>query len=310
MAEDFYNDDYGGDYYDGGGYGGDGMTIEYAPYEPTWGLDLPQFEPEPFAPYIPEWGLELPTLEFFSDPYLPDLPFYQGPSFEEVLGMTDWFNEPPGFEVYNKDYFGQYEVIPELPDISGPFYGLPYVSDYNYWQSTPYTPIFPDLPAPRPPVGPSPATQQPNLPPACPGGYYHPYPIGHPQQNECRPFPPAPTPSPTQQQQRPPQQAPAPAPRPSQQQQQCPTGYYRDSATGQCKPIPRCTTPGTVFDPARGICVPQGRALSPLPSEAGDILSNLKNLPWWVWAAGLGALLLLGKDDDGRKTTVVHRRAS
>jgi len=228
-----------------------------------------------------------------------------------------------------------YEQAP-LPDISLPSYGLPYIPNYDYWQSPPYIPVFSDLPTPQPPVGSlpqSPATQQPNLPPACPGGYYHPYPIGHPQQNECRPFPPAPTPAPAPPQQRPQQPSSgggAQAPRPP--QQQCPTGQYRDQATGQCKPIPqgqpqqcptgyyrapsgqcmpipRCTTLGTTFDLSRGICVPQGQAVLPAPSEADDLLANLKKLPWWIWLA-LGGFLLLGRDEDGRTTTVRYRRAS
>jgi hypothetical protein len=220
-----------------------------------------------------------------------------------------------------------------LPDTLGPetFYGLPYIPDPFL---TPYTPIFPDLPPPAPPpVAPlpqSPATQQPGLPPACPGGQYHPYPIGHPQQNICIPFPPAQTsstPSP------PKQTAPAPVPAPkAQQQQKCPTGYYLDPATkqckpipqgqpqscptgyfrastGQCLPIPKCTTPGTVFDQARGLCVPKGQAISPLPEGVEGLFGELGKLPWWLWLA-LGGLLLLSRDgEDGKKTTVTYRRA-
>src|SRR6266508_2700023 len=90
-------------------------------------------------------------------------------------------------------------------------------------------------------------------------------------------------------------------------QQQCPQGYYRTS-TGQCLPIPKCTTPGTVFDQARGTCVPKGQAVSPLPGEAEDFFANLKNIPWWVWLA-LGGAFLLSRDDGGKKTTVTYRRA-
>jgi hypothetical protein len=184
-----------------------------------------------------------------------------------------------------------------LPDVSFPFYGLPYIPDPFL---TPYNPVFYELPvppAPQQPLPTSPSTQQPNLPPACPGGTYHPYPIGHPDQNKCVPFPPAQT-GPSQQ-----QKPPAP------QQQKCPTGYYLDPVTRQCKPIPRCTTPGTVFDQARGICVPKTQAVSPLPEGAGGLFDELKKLPWWIWLA-LGGLLLLGKSDDGRTTTVRYRRAS
>jgi hypothetical protein len=258
-----------------------------------------------------------------------------------------------------------------LPDISNqPFYELPYVPDPFL---TPYTPIFPEGPAPLPPVitplipltvqpppqtplpqtpttGPQPIA--PGLPPACPTGQYHPYPIGHPQQNVCIPFPPAqvsksPAPipagatggstskSPTQQQ-KPPAQQTCPTgyckhpttgqciPIPSgyarhpqtqvctpaqQQQQKCPTGYY-GPVNGQCLPIPKCTTPGTVFDQARGLCVPKDQAISPLPEPGGldDLFGGLKEIPWWLWLAAAG-LLLLSRDSDGKKTTVTYRRA-
>lgn len=240
-----------------------------------------------------------------------------------------------------------------LPDVSFPFYELPYIPDAFL---TPYTPIFPDLPEPLPPIvtpvipftvpappqtplpttpttGPQPIA--PGLPPACPTGQYHPYPIGHPDQNKCVPFPPAQTGS------KPQQQKPAAssggassggAQQKPQQQQQCPKGYYRDPATGQCKPIPqgqpqscptgyfrastgqclpipKCTTPGTVFDQATGLCVPKDQAISPLPEGVEGLFDELKNLPWWVWLA-LGGLILLSRDGDGgKKTTVTYRRA-
>jgi hypothetical protein len=232
-----------------------------------------------------------------------------------------------------------------LPDSLGPetFYGLPYTPDPFL---TPYTPIFPDLPAPLPPIvtptfpftvapppqmplpqtpttGPIPIA--PGLPPACPVGQYHPYPIGHPDQNRCVPFPPAQvktspqaipagaagggssaskspvTQKPPSQQQCPQGQYRDPItgqckPVPQGQPQACPAGYYRTSA-GQCLPIPKCSTPGTVFDAAVGLCVPTAQAIAPV-DEFGSIFGGLKNIPWWLWAAAAG-LLLLGRDDDG-----------
>jgi hypothetical protein len=384
YEDDYYGG--GGGYYDGGGmaveygtgdyggggwgfdttswptfdeyYGGGGEPIDYAPgfdsssgfldlgggylYDPSTGGILDTgFQEIPYAPYEP-----MPLNPY--EPSLPDLPFYPGISREDLaFAWEERFAEPIGFESYNRDYFGQYEVIPELPDLPETYFPLPYVP-YDYGQLPPYIPpIIEPTPPPPPPLPPSPASSQPNLPPACPGGQYHPYPIGHPQQNACVPFPVSTTPAP-QQQPRPSGGASsggstsAPKP-PSQQQQQpkpapppCPPGYYRDPATGQCRqipqgqpqqcpigyyrapsgqclPIPRCTTPGTVFDAARGICVPQGQAVSPVsPSgagELGDLFGDLKKLPWWVWLAA-GGLLLLGKDDDGgKKTTVTYRRA-
>lgn len=241
-----------------------------------------------------------------------------------------------------------------LPDTPFPFYELPYIPDAFL---TPYTPIFPDLPEPLPPIitpliplttqpppqtplpqtpipGPQPIA--PGLPPACPTGQYHPYPIGHPQQNACVPFPPAqvsksPAPipagasggggasqpkSPVQQKPQqpcPPNQYRDPAtgqckPIPSGQPQSCPTGYFRAS-NGQCLPIPKCTTPGTVFDQATGLCVPKDQAISPLPEGVEGLFDELSKLPWWIWLA-LGGLILLSRDGDGgKKTTVTYRRA-
>lgn len=244
-----------------------------------------------------------------------------------------------------------------LPDISNqPFYGLPYIPDSFL---TPYTPIFPDLPEPLPPVitpliplnvqpppqvplpqipTPGPQPIAPGLPPACPSGQYRPFPIGHPDQNKCVPFPPAQTGSRPQAQPKP-SAAPGgtastskpPAQKPP-AQQACPKGYYRDPATGQCKPIPqgqpqacpsgyfrasngqclpipKCTTPGTVFDQATGLCVPKDQAISPLPEGVEGLFDELSKLPWWVWLA-LGGLILLSRDGEGgKRTTVTYRRA-
>ncbi len=188
---------------------------------------------------------------------------------------------------------------------------IPLQSFYDYWQSPPYVPTFGDgeyFPLPPPPSD----VTQPNLPPYCPAGQYHPYPIGHPQQNLCVAFPAATTNAP-----KPPTStsgAPSSAPKPPAQQpkpptqQQCPQGYYR-VANGQCLPIPRCVAPGTVFDQARGICVPKSQAVSPLSSEVSDLFANLKNIPWWVWLTLGGAFLLSRDDGGGKKTTVTYRRA-
>jgi hypothetical protein len=98
-------------------------------------------------------------------------------------------------------------------------------------------------------------------------------------------------------------------PIPQGQPQSCPSGYYRAS-NGQCFPIPKCTTPGTVFDAARGICVPRAQAISPVSEsgELGDLWANLKGLPWWLWLALAGAFLL-SRDSDGKTTTVRYKRS-
>jgi hypothetical protein len=323
MAEDFYTDDWGYDdasyYYDGGGGGdyygsggddfyygygaGETQPIDYLPSQETTYFDFGQ-------------GYDTGLWQGFEsqqvggdDLYSAYWNYYMGLGYDPLVAADLAYEDASAGSI--QTITSEQAPAPELPEIF-PYYGLPYVPDY--YQSPPYI----ELPeGPYYPLPPSPQeqlpTQQPNLPPYCPQGQYHPYPIGHPQQNICVPFPAAPTP---QTQQRLPgqqptgqTQAPRPAEQPRPTQQQCPTGYYR-APTGQCLPIPRCTTPGTVFDQATGRCVPQGQAVSPLPipSEAKDLWANLKELPWWLWVA-LAGLLLLGKDDDGRKTTVVHRRA-
>lgn len=329
MGADFYEDDYeGGGYYDGGGYdlaadlGGDffyGYGADTGAEYGDSGYSPGGNGPIDYASYEQQWGLEAPPIDSIPDSAFGGNDLF-GAYYDYYLDMGLDPVQAAGFAA--EDAAGGSiqtftdEAAP-LPDLSFPFYGLPYVPNYDYWQSPSYVPTFYELPVPPPPaqsLPTSPTTQQPNLPPACPGGQYHPYPIGHPQQNVCVPFPPLPAPQP----QRPSGQqsgggssAPKPPaqqqqPKPP-QQQQCPTGYYRAS-NGQCLPIPRCTTPGTVFDAARGICVPRSQAVSPLPSSGEDILSSLKNLPWWFWA-GLGALFLLNRDDE-RTTTVRYRRAS
>lgn len=164
--------------------------------------------------------------------------------------------------------------------------GLPRVSDYD-WQDYitpwPYTP--PDLN--WDPWGdlfggaPGGSAASPNLPGACPPGTYHPYPIGHPQQNECAPFPtdPAARARAQQQQQRQAQQARAAQ---QQQQQNCPRGQYRNLKTRRCEPIPTCPT-GQVFSPAQGRCI----------SRAAAQQAQSQGFPWLWLLLGAGALLAL-----------------
>jgi len=350
MGADFYNDDYytgggdsgayggGGDgYYDGGGsldygfdttswptfdqyygtsdigaggdfnygYGFDaGLPPDYAPgFGPETGfMDLGGgYAYDPSTDSILDTGLQQPGSDLFGAFF----DYYSAQGYDDYTAMQMASEGASAGSILMETYEQGTTQPPIFPDIQ--YFPLPYVPDYNYWQSPPYVPDFEQYyPLPLPPSD----SAQPNLPPYCPAGQYHPYPIGHPQQNVCVPFPQAITQAP-----KPPtgtSGAPAPAPKPPAQQkpptqQQCPAGYYK-AANGQCLPIPRCTTPGTVFDQARGICVPKSQAVSPLPGEAEDFFANLKNIPWWVWLA-LGGAFLLSKDDDGKKTTVTYRRA-
>lgn len=345
MGADFYTEDYlqnggggGGGYYDGGGdigAGGDfnyGYGTEGSPVaDQAWGLDTtswPTFEeyygggglPPDYAPgFGPETGFMDLGGGYVYDPSTGDVldtglwqGGFDGSRSSDLYGAYLDYYMNQGLDFYEASALASeqaaagsiltptYEQAP-LPDV-GPFYGLPYIPNYDYWQSPPYIPTFPEeyFPLPPPPLPPSPATQQPNLPPYCPQGQYHPYPIGHPQQNVCVPFPVATTPSPQPRPAGQPSGGAPSAPRPPAQQQRRPPQQQR------------CTTPGTVFDQATGRCVPRGQAISPLPipSEAKDLLTNLKELPWWVWLAAGGLLLLSQSGEERKKVTVQHRRAS
>lgn len=86
----------------------------------------------------------------------------------------------------------------------------------------------------------------PRLPPACGVGTYHPYPIGHPQQDECVPFP--------GWENGPPQGTPKPTATPGGLQiPHCPTGQARYPQTLKCVPI-QCPT-GTRRNPLSGLCI-------------------------------------------------------
>lgn len=285
MAEDFYIDDYGGgDYYNGGGggdYYGSGVGDDF-----TYGYGFDSQEP---------------TTVGSDDLFLDYLDYYLGQGYDDQValdladtGASTGQPAPIIVETYTP-------YLPEpvlLPDIR-PF-SLPYISTpFDPFQFQP--PSIPFLPESQPlPPGV-------RLPPACAGGTYHPYPIGHAQQDICVPFPPAPKPPAQQTQQQ--QQTPKPPAQqqkpPTQQQQPCPATHCKHPQTGQCLPIPqgyarhpqtqvcipRCGS-GTVFDQATGRCVPQGQAISPLPSEFDEMFADLKKLPWWVWAGLAGVVVL------------------
>lgn len=375
---------YEGDYYGEEFYGvGDGYSGGYGGYDPfgyEFGIDE-----IPYAPYEPEPLNEPNYQDSGSDLYFDYLDYYLGQGYDTATADQYAWEDSQG-AAFQLEGEGQLPV--EQPPIVGDWWNVPYTPLLPPMETPPYTPYEPPAPEP-PPLPQSPATQQPNLPPACPTGSYHPYPIGHPQQNVCVPFP---TQQQRPQQQPRPQASPSPSggasqPRPQQQQQQpscptyckhpqtgqwfrtpsgytcapvtqvctpisgqqqanCPTGQVRNPSTGQCVTVPQCATPGTVFDARTGRCVPFAQAQQPLcppgywpnfntkrcepipqcqtglvfdqtkglcvtPSELdGDILEELKKLPWWVWAALGGFFLLSRSDEGGKKTTVTYRRAS
>jgi len=324
-----------------------------------------------------------------TDLYLDYLDYYLGQGYDYDTADQQAWQDAQGGAVQLEGE-GQLPVT-ELPPYIPFDWNIPYQSYLPPLETPPYIPYEPPVPEP-PQLPQSPASQQSNLPPACPGGQYHPFPIGHPQQNICVPFPSTQTQQPAKPQ---PQtgggsssggsssgskpqtqqncasnqckhpttgqcittpqgyyrdpQTQVCRPIPQQQQQTCPAGQYRSPSTGQCRTIPQCGA-GTVFDQRTERCIPIGQAQQPacpsgyypnydtrrcekipacepglvfdpnakqcvLPSQLspgadGDILSSLKSIPLWLWLAGLGAFLLLGKDNEGRTTTVRYRRAS
>jgi hypothetical protein len=326
MAEDFYTDDYyGGDFYDGGySYtgdvsfltnGGGGGSDYYAPVDDFYygyGFDSPvapiDYAPLPMPEYEPLPYVEPIDLDFFGLPPapLPDLPIYQQEEFFPVLPFTPLpdvgFIEPlPPIELFPEVIQMETEpsqapietpvILPELAP--APFVPTPIDLDpFGDFFELPYVPL-PE--APPPPPGKLGPCDTPNgLPGVCPQGQYH------PQANpcECVPFPPATTQT---QQPKPPtgQQQPTTAPKPPttapQQQQQapqvCPTGYCKHPQTGQCMQIPY----GYARHPQTQICVLASQQTSPIPSEVETAFDDIKKLPWWVWAAGVGLVLLSGR---------------
>jgi len=296
MAEDFYIDDYGGSYYDGGSgadlyLNGGGYTpgIDYAP------IDYALYEPMPLEP---------PSFE-----PLPEPSFSSGNYFEDYLDLYLELGYDPltAVDLAAQDA-QQVSIVAEttyapapLPDVSLPT--IPYITSYvpTFWEGFPEGDYF-ELPPP-PKLGP--CNTETGLPGPCAGGFYH------PQYDPCAciPFPPALAPTRTPQQQQQPQTPRPPTqqtPRPPAQPQTCPVTHCKHPTTGQCIPIPQ----GYTRHPQTQVCTAQPGQVSPLPipTEAKDMFENLKELPWWVWVAGAGLLLL--SQGGERTTTVRYRRAS
>lgn len=257
MAEDFYLNDYGGGFYNGGG--GGFAPIDYAPYEPV-PLEPPVFEPLPtfptfeeipFAPYEPV-PLEPPVFDTFPEgPYfeLPYLPYEPVPLEPPVFETLPEYPRSAG-EVYSDlyEYYLSIGVDPfaasslaeqeaeaitggiVIPDIAPtptapppvlpelpPYTPIPYSTPFTPWETPP---IIPELEIYFPLPPPPPKLGPCNTPDGLPP--YCPTGTYHPTWDPCScvPFPPA---QPSQQRPRP--DAPttqSPAPKPPTQQQSKP----------------------------------------------------------------------------------------
>lgn len=123
--------------------------------------------------------------------------------------------------------------------------------------------------------------QTPTLPGYCPVGTYHPYPIGHPQQDICIPFPGTDTLTQSGQSQR----KPATTFPGMSLDPRCPQGQVFDPQLNKCVAAPECPQ-GLQFNAQTGRCEAQTQAA-------------MWGIPWWVWlllaAAGVA---VLSRDDD------------
>ena len=247
---------------------GDYWNVPYQSY-------LPTFETPPYTPYEP------PAPE---PPPLPPSPASQQPNLPPACKTGEYHPFPLGHQRQNEC--------------------VPFPSAQTQTPSKP-------KPQTSPGSGSSGGSSGGSKPPAqqqCSSGQ-----CKHPMTGQCIPIP--------QGYSRHPQtQVCTPA---TQAQTGCPTGYCRHPQTGQwiatpagyyCNPqnqvcTPRCTTPGTVFDQAKGRCVPRAQATSPIPGSqpegeelpegVEDLFDQLGKLPWWVWAALAGVVVLNSKDDTG-----------
>lgn len=311
MAEDFYIDDYGGGYYDGGysdvsylANGGGGYDYSYydpfyeevadqfLPFEPLPGeldfypLPMPVYEPLPYIEPIPI------DEQFFGLPYegfepLPDLPIiYSDPFFlhelyDPSLTLETIATQEPETLPYLSPMVLPYVPYREPVDIPDQFIEFPFIEPFP-------------LPSPQTPLPCAGRTPDGHIP-SCPAGYGR----GPYGSDPCLCYPlPAPKP-PAGTQPKPPTQTQSPAPKPTtqqqaqQQQQACPAGYCKHPQTGQCMPIPV----GYARHPQTQVCV----AASQVPaSTEPDILASIKELPWWVWLAA-GGVLLLSQGGGGRR---------
>lgn len=135
-----------------------------------------------------------------------------------------------------------------------------------------------------------------SLPGYCPVGTYHPYPIGHPQQDLCAPFPEWMTGSArTTQQRQSPQTSGATQPaRTSARPLGIPPGYWLNPATGMIEPIPACPA-GLVFDEFVGRCVAPGEL------TGGDASGSKDNSLLWLLLIAAGVLVVSDRGSGGGK---------
>lgn len=136
------------------------------------------------------------------------------------------------------------------------------------------------------------------LPKPCYGATYHPYPIGHPQQDLCEPYPDNNTAAKKQAaQQKKTQQAAANAMKAAQkkQDQACPKHpqglpVWKNPQTGKCEVVPQCPQ-GSKFDSATRRCL--------TPAQVKELYGD-NSWIWWLVGGGV-ALMIVTRDSGGRR---------
>jgi len=157
-------------------------------------------------------------------------------------------------------------------------------------------------------LGPGPAPLDPQygpagtgqgLPKPCYGPTYHPYPIGHPQQDLCVPYPEnAPSAKKQVNAEKKAQQAALSAAKKAQQaaDRACPKDpqgrpVWHNPTTNKCELVPPCTTPGTKFDSTTKRCL--------TAAQAKELYGDNNWLLWLLIAAGALVIINSGGGSGG-----------
>ncbi len=244
--------------------------------------------------YPDEWAT--PWASGYAGEYWPVNPFAAGEPSGGDSSFWDSFYRyvEMGFSAIDAEWLAQQDAQ-QLPEShSGPWWD-PSWTTQPAWDLWPVVgPNIQELPPPPAP-----------LPGVCPTGQYHPYPIGHPQQNACAPL------------------SNDPAQRQRQQQQEqtrtvtrlptvsrtgtmtsalpsspCRVGQWMNPTTRRCEPLPTCA-PDQIFSPSQRKCVAAG--------ARQGLTDLLRKMPWPMWIV-LG-LLLAGTLASGRSGESKRKRA-
>lgn len=239
------------------------------------------------------WGDDYSDYADYSyDPWTSFLPGTGAGDSDGGSGFWDsfYYYLSLGYDQFEAELLAQqYPGIANLPaGYEGPWWDPSWVPPPN-WYPWPVTgPNIQELPTPPAP-----------LPGACPTGQYHPYPIGHPQQNACATLSNDPTQRQRQQQQEQQRAGRRPGTLTSSLPQQCSGGQWMNPRTRRCEAIPRCAA-NKVFSPQAGQCVSTAEAARLAQRQQGqgqgltDLLAKMPFSMWLVLFIALGGLLVSG----------------